>query len=146
MSIKQISIFLENRPGSLAELLGLLGDAGVDLIALSIADTTDFGILRAIVNDTEKTLDLVKENGYTAKLNNVLAVAVPDTPGGLAGALNLLYQNGISVEYLYSFVRRINHQAVIIFRVDKPEEAQALLAQNNLHLLSHEEIVATCCP
>ena len=141
-TIKQISVFLENRTGSLEEFTRLLGEGGIDLIALSIADTTDFGILRAIVSDNEKTLELVKANGYTAKLSDVLAVVVPDSPGGLATALKTVNEAGVSIEYLYSFVRRVNHQAVIIFRVDKPEQAEKVLTAAGIGLLGPDEVKA----
>ncbi len=140
MYIKQLSLFLENRPGALEELTTLLGDSGIDLIALSIADTTDFGIVRAIVNDSEAALSLVKAQGYTASLTEVLAVAVQDKPGGLATALRLLREGGVSVEYLYSFVRRIDHHAVIIFRVDAPENAARILQGAHYRLLAQGEI------
>jgi hypothetical protein len=147
MSIQQISVFLENRRGSLEEFTSLLGDNGVDLIALSIADTTDFGILRAIVGNNDKALALVKGAGYTASLTNVLAVAVPDSPGGLAGALKLLGGAGITIEYLYSFVRQVGGNAVIIFRVDNPATAEKLLAEEGYRLLGQGEIAQACgCP
>ena len=144
MSIKQVSVYLENRPGALLEFTSLLANAQIDLIALSIADTTDFGILRAIVNDSEKTLELLQNKGYTAKINHVLAVAVSDTPGGLSSALQVLQTGGVSIEYLYSFVRRVGHKAVIMFRLDKPEEAETLFLQNGLVLLAQEEIIDSC--
>lgn len=140
MAIKQISVFLENRQGALEEFTALLGENGIDLIALSIADTTDFGILRAIVNDNDKTMAALRAHGYTANLTDVLAVAVPDTPGGLSGVLRLLRECGISIEYLYSFVRRIDHDAIIIFRVDKPEEAAELLRGKGVRMLEQGEI------
>lgn len=140
MFIKQLSLFLENRPGALEELTTLLGDNAIDLIALSIADTTDFGIVRAIVNDSEAALSLVKARGYTASLTEVLAVAVQDKPGGLATALRLLREGGVSIEYLYSFVRRVDHHAVIIFRVDAPENAARILQDAHYRLLAQGEI------
>ncbi|MDL2219048.1 hypothetical protein LJC04_01740 [Ruminococcaceae bacterium OttesenSCG-928-O06] len=140
MYIKQISAFIENRLGSLEEFTRLLADAGIDLLALSIADTTDFGILRAITSDNEKALTLVKSHGYTASLTDVLAVAVPDSPGGLADALTLLRKGGVTIEYLYSFVRRIDEAAVLIFRVDAPAKAAELLCQSGVRLLAQEEI------
>lgn len=142
MFIKQVSVFIENRQGRLEELIRLLGDNGIDMMALSIADTTNFGMLRAIVNDNDKTLALLRAQGYTANLTDVLAVAVPDSPGGLAHVLALLRQADISIEYLYSFVRRIDHQAVIIFRVDQPEEAAKMLQQKKVRLLTQQEIGA----
>ena len=140
MYVKQISVFLENTKGSLSKMTRLLADAGLDLIALSIADTTNFGILRAIVSDNEKTLKVVRDKGYTANLTEVLAVAVPDVPGGLAGVLQLLRDNDISVEYLYSFVRRVGNDAIIIFRVDQPERAGNLLRDKGVRLLEQDEI------
>lgn len=140
MYIKQISVFIENRHGSLTEIPTLLGDNGIDLIALSIADTTNFGILRAIVSDNEKALRVIREQGYTANLTEVLAVAVPDVPGGLAGVLALLRDNDIFIEYLYSFVRRVGNDAIIIFRVDQPEAAGRLLTGKGIKLLEQNEI------
>lgn len=140
MNIQQISVFLENRRGRLEEFTQLLGDNSIDLIALSIADTTNFGIVRAIVNDNQRTVDLLRSQGYTASLTDVLAVAVSDTPGGLAEALSVLGQGGISIEYLYSFVRRVGDAAVIIFKVDQPDQAAALLAKAGIKLLSPEEV------
>ena len=140
MNIKQISVFIENRHGSLTDFTTLLGENGIDLIALSIADTTNFGILRAIVSDNDKALGIVRDKGYTANLTEVLAVAVPDVPGGLANVLALLRDNDISIEYLYSFVRRVGNDAIIIFRVDQPEKAGNLLIQKGIRLLNQEEI------
>lgn len=143
MTIKQISVFIENRKGSLAAFCTLLGENDIDLIALSVADTTDFGILRAIVDDNEKTLKLIKDHGYTATITEVLAVAVADSPGGLAKALSLLDEGGIALEYIYSFVRRIDHDAIIIFRVDKLDEAARLLAGAGVRMLSQAEVAAS---
>ena len=143
MSIKQMSVFLENRPGALAEFTAFLAEKNIDLFAISLADTTDFGIVRAIVDDTERALTLVKEQGYTANVTPVLAVAVPDTPGGLSSALAVLHEGAISIEYLYSFVRRVNHNAVIIFKVDNSEGAELILLKKGLSLLTQNEITAT---
>lgn len=144
MYINQISVFIENRQGRLEELTALLGENNVDLIALSIADTTDFGILRAIVSDNSKALALLREHGYTANLTEVLAVAVPDSPGGLSSALQLLREGDISIEYLYSFVRRVGHDAIIIFRVDQPVAAAKLLQEKGVRMLAQDEITQTC--
>lgn len=141
MHIKQISVFIENRPGSLLELTKLLANNNIDLIALSLADTTNFGILRAIVSDNEKAIKLITEGGYTANLTDVLAVSVPDAPGGLSGALEVLAKANLSVEYLYSFVRRANEEAVTILRVENPDEAQKLLEQHDYRLLSHKDML-----
>jgi hypothetical protein len=140
MFVKQISVFIENRQGMLAEFTQKLGEAGLDLIALSIADTTNFGILRAIVADTERAFTVIREAGYAASLTDVLAVAVPDRPGGLSEVLTALHGAQISVEYLYSFVRNVQENAVIIFRVDEPERAMEVLRVKGVRLLSQEEV------
>ena len=133
MFIKQISVFIENRHGRLTEFTKLLGKNDIDLIALSIADTTNFGILRAIVSDNDKALKI-------SNLTEVLAVAVPDVPGGLDGVLQLLSDNDIFIEYLYSFVRRVGNDAIIIFRVDQPERCAQLLKDNGIRILEQNEI------
>ncbi len=140
MFIKQISVFIENRHGKLAEFTRLLGDADIDLIALSIADTTNFGILRAIVSDTEKAYEAIKEAGYAVSLTDVLAVAVPDRPGGLSDVLHMLQDADVSIEYLYSFVRTVQENAVIIFRVNAPDKALAVLGEYGVRLLTQGEV------
>lgn len=140
MYVKQISVFIENTPGRLAAFTKLLGDNHIDLVSLSIADTTNFGILRGIVADYERAFQLIKDAGYTVKLTDVLAVAVPDEPGGLASVLNMLAENDIVLEYMYSFVRSAGDHALIIFRVDKLDKADKVLADNGVKLLSQEEV------
>ena len=140
MFIKQISVFIENRHGRLTEFTKLLGKNDIDLIALSIADTTNFGILRAIVSDNDKALKISRDAGFTANLTEVLAVAVPDVPGGLDSVLQLLSDNDIFIEYLYSFVRRVGNDAIIIFRVDQPERCAQLLKDNGIRILEQNEI------
>lgn len=138
--VKQISVFVENRKGRLASVTEMLGQEGVDLIALSIADTTDFGIIRCIVSDPEKTLQLIKSNGYSARLTDVLVAEVPDKPGGLAGVLKTLDEAGLSVEYLYSFVRTHGKNALILLRVEDVEAAAKVLCAGGIKLLSEEEV------
>ena len=140
MNVKQISVFIENTPGKLAEFTRLLGEHGIDLVSLSIADSTHFGILRGIVADYEGACKLLSENGYTAKVTDVLAVYVPDRPGGLAEILDKLAQHQITLEYLYSFVRNSGDHALIIFRVDKLEEATRVLSDAGVNMLSQEEV------
>ena len=142
MNVKQISVFIENTPGRLAEFTRLLGEHGVDLVSLSIADSTHFGILRGIVADYEGTRELLSRNGYTVKVTDVLAVCVPDRPGGLAEILELLAKRQITLEYLYSFVRNSGDHAWIIFRVDKLEEAEAALSEAGVRMLSQEDVAA----
>ncbi|HOV69056.1 MAG TPA: acetolactate synthase [Clostridia bacterium] len=140
--VKQISVFIENKKGRLANLTKELGENNIDLKALSIADTTDFGILRFITNDAEKTIKVITEKGYTAKLTDVIAVQVEDKPGGLAYVLDLLNQQDISIEYLYSFVRTKGTSALIIFRVNDSDRAVETLKKNGVKLLTQEEINA----
>ena len=140
MYIKQISVFIENTPGRLAHFTKLLGEHGIDLVSLSVADTTHFGILRGIVADYEAAVKLISENGYTVKLTDVLAVSVPDQPGGLAIVLEKLAEKDIAVEYLYSFVRNAGDHALIIFRVDKLPEAEKVLLDAGVKLLSQDEV------
>ncbi len=140
MYVKQISVFIENTPGRLADFTRLLGDNQIDLVSLSIADTTNFGILRGIVADYERAEKLISEAGYTVRLTDVLAASVPDVPGGLAKVLGMLSENGISIEYLYSFVRNAGKNALIIFRVEEIEKAAQVLAEKGVRLLTQEEV------
>ena len=142
MFVKQISVFLENRAGSLAGVTHLLGENGFDLMSLSIADTTDFGILRGIVADVKGAQALLTEAGYSVKVSDVLCVSVPDHPGALAGVLSILSDHGIGMEYLYSFFRSHGDHALIIIRVDKPEEGMKALAQVGIRMLSQEDLQA----
>ncbi|MBR6185669.1 MAG: ACT domain-containing protein [Clostridia bacterium] len=142
MYVKQISVFIENAPGKLADFTRILGEKGIDLLSLSIADTTSFGILRGIVADWEKASKLIEEAGYTVCLTDVLAVEVPDRPGGLAGILTMLSEKGIEIEYLYSFVRNKSDKALIVFRVPDTDKAQAILSEHRVRCLSQEEIAS----
>ncbi|MCE5282552.1 MAG: ACT domain-containing protein [Deltaproteobacteria bacterium] len=135
MKVEQISIFLENKPGSLEEVTRILKDAGINIRTLSLADTTDFGILRLIVNDEETASRVLKEQGLRVSRTTVVAVEVPDRPGGLHSILEVLTKNGINVEYLYAFVERSGENAVIIFRLDTPDRAIDVLKQNGMTVL-----------
>lgn len=142
MFIKQLSVYLENHKGRLAEFATVLAHNHIDLLAASVADTSNFGMLRAIAADCEKACAVLRDSGYTVNLTEVLAVGVPDAPGGLARVLQLLHDADISIEYLYSLVRRVGEQAIIICRVDQPARAEQILAQNGVKMLSQEEISA----
>jgi hypothetical protein len=135
MKVEQISIFLENKPGGLEEVTRILKDAGINIRTLSLADTTDFGILRLIVNDVDRASQVLKEQGFRISRTLVVAVEVPDRPGGLHGILAVLTKNGINVEYLYAFVERSGEHAVIIFRFDAPDKAIEVLQKNGLTVL-----------
>jgi hypothetical protein len=135
MKVEQISIFLENKPGGLEEVTHILKDAQINIRTLSLADTTDFGILRLIVNDVEKASRVLKEQGLRISRTTVVAVEVPDRPGGLHSILAVLSKNRINVEYLYAFVERSGQNAVIIFRFDTPDAAIDILQKNGLTVL-----------
>lgn len=140
MKVKQISIFLENKSGRLAQVTKVLAENGINLRALSLADTADFGILRIIVNDVDKAHSVLKDAGYTLSETDVVAVEVPDRPGGLAGILNALWGAELSVEYMYAFVRSSGDNAVMIFRFEDADKAIGVLKQNGVRILNGDEV------
>lgn len=140
MKVEQISVFLENKSGRLADVAGVLAGVGINIRALSLADTTDFGILRLIVNDTEKAKVVLKENGFTVGKTEVLAIEVTDRPGGLAEILNVMKAEGINVEYMYAFVQRSGGNAIIIFRFDELDKAIDTLQKAGIKILKGEEV------
>lgn len=140
MKVEQISIFLENKSGRLAEVTEILGQHGINIRALSLADTADFGILRLIVNDPDKTLSVLKENGLTVAKNEVVAVVLPDRPGGLAGILSALKGKNVNVEYMYAIVEKSEANAVVIFRFDDTESAIQVLRNAGVRLMTGEEV------
>jgi len=140
MKVQQISIFIENKTGRLAEVSRVLGEQGVNIRALSLADTSDFGILRLIVDNTELAREVLKKEGFTVSKTEVIAVEVPDRPLGLNSILEILDRAQVNVEYMYAFVERCGENAVIIFRFDNIEEAIRVLTSNNVHVLQGERI------
>jgi hypothetical protein len=142
MKVEQISVFLENKSGRLADVAEALAGEGVNIRALSLADTADFGILRLIVNDTEKVKKVLKENGFTVGLTEVVAIEVPDRPGGLAGILGILKGRDINVEYMYAYVQSSGENAIIIFRFDEVDQAISALNDAGCKVLKGEEVYA----
>uniref|UniRef100_A0A7V4G8X8 ACT domain-containing protein n=1 Tax=Desulfobacca acetoxidans TaxID=60893 RepID=A0A7V4G8X8_9BACT len=140
MKVEQISVFLENKAGRLAEVTRVLGEAGVNIRALSLADTTDFGILRLIVDKYDLAREVLKAKGFTVGKTEVVAIEVPDRPGGLSSVLQILAKNGINVEYMYAFVQHSGKNAVIIFRFDNLEEAINILLKEGIHIYKGEEV------
>ena len=141
MTVKQLSVFVENRPGRLSAITRLLGDNNINIRAMSIADTTDFGILRLIVNDADKALEILKEAGCSVTITNVLAIRISDRPGGLAEAMDTLYKDNISVEYMYAaFINEKEETAYLVLRVDSNDKAVTAFAEGGFHLLSQEEL------
>lgn len=142
MKAEQLSVFLENRAGRLAEVIHSLAEAGINIRALSLADTSDFGILRMIVCDQEKARTILKDKGFTLGSTSVVAVEVPDEPGGLDSVLQLVSRNGINVEYMYAMVRKEHGRAVMIFRFDKVDEAVELLAAHKFIIIPAQRLCA----
>ena len=138
MLIKQLSIFVENKFGRLAEVTKILGDAKIDIRALVVSDTTDFGILRMIVNDTERARGILKENGFTVSCTDVVVVDIPDEPGSLSKVLGILSDAAIEIEYMYAFLGRENGKAPAILRVEDVNKAVDLLQKNNINILTEE--------
>lgn len=130
MVVKQLSIFLENKAGAIAHITNLLGRNNINIRSLQIADSTDFGILRLIVDNGTKALELVKENGYTAKLTDVISVVVPDKPNGLNDLLKILTDNNVEISYLYVFIGKNNLGAEAILKTPDIEAVEALLLNN----------------
>ncbi len=140
MKVEQISIFIENKSGRLAEVTRILGEAGVNIRALSLADTSDFGILRLIVDQTDKAKETLKAEGFTVNKTEVVAVEVPDKPKGLFSILEILENGNVNVEYMYAFVERCGENAVIIFRFDDIESAIKVLLENDITVLKGERV------
>jgi len=138
--IKQISVFLENKSGRLAAVTKVLGLNDIDISALSIADTTDFGILRLIVNKPDMAEKALNENGFTVSITEVIAISIPDKPGGLATALEVLQNESISIEYTYAFVGKREGEALVILRTDNQQKAMEVLKKNNIKVLTGEEV------
>ncbi|MDI1472446.1 MAG: ACT domain-containing protein [Thermodesulfovibrio sp.] len=142
MKIKQLSVFLENKRGRLYEALKALADSNINIRALSIADTSEFGILRMIVTDPEKAKEILEKNEFTVKLTNVIAMAVKDKPGGLAEALKYLYDANINIEYIYAFVEKSGEKAVVVLRTENLDKTISILQESNIKLLTWDDVLA----
>jgi len=138
--ITQISVFVENKPGRLADIAGIIAEAGIDIRALSLADTTDFGILRLIVNDPERAAGALKAHGLTVNRTNVIGVALEDRPGALYSVLDILRRESIGVEYTYAFITRKTDGAFVILRVADNERAAQALISHGVALLESSEV------
>ena len=138
--VYQISVFLENRAGQFAQITSILAQEGVDLRAISIAETADYGILRMIVDDAQHATGILMQQGYLLTMTPVLVVAVPDQPGGLTNVLTLLNAADVAVEYLYSFVRNSGSHALVIFRLSDNSKGVRVLQEGDITLLNQEEV------
>lgn len=140
MQVPQLSIFLENKKGRMAQVTEVLAENDINIVALSVADTSEFGILRLIVNNPDKAYEALKAAGFTAMTNYVVAVEVTDEPGGLARILRTLADAGLNVEYMYAFVERATGRAALIFRFEKESEAIKVLQADGVNILQKIDI------
>ena len=141
MVIKQLSVFVENQPGRLAEVTDVLSKNDIDIRALSIVDTTNFGILRLIVDHPARAESRLKEQGFTVSQTDVIGVGITDQPGGLAVALRILADEGITVEYMYAFVSKAEKTAFVILRVENNAQAEQVLSAKGIPILSSEDVL-----
>ena len=141
MKTNQISVFIENRSGRLAKITTALGNAGVNIRAMSLADTSDFGILRLIVNNTQKAKETLLDHGFTVRVSKVIALAIPDTPGALGNLLSIMEHAGLNVEYMYAFVEKNMDQAIIIFRFDDTDKAIETLLENDINVIEEKSLL-----
>ncbi|MFA9382005.1 MAG: ACT domain-containing protein [Acetanaerobacterium sp.] len=140
MFIKQLSVFVENKPGRLSDITATLEKQQIDIRALSIADTTDFGILRLIVSNPDEAEKSLKEAGFAVSLTQVIAIGIEDRPGGLSRALTMLYEANIGVEYMYAFISREGEKAYVILRVEDNGKAVEMFRNNGIDLLESSDI------
>lgn len=140
MKTKQISVFLENRPNALADFCHVLEKENISMRAMCLADTKDFGILRLIVDDAFKTINILKDDGYVCSLTNVLTVEVDDRPGALVHVLDILGSNGINVEYSYAFLAKAENKAYLVLRVADTDRAVSIIGNSDITLIGQDEL------
>lgn len=140
MKVEQLAIFLENKSGRLAEITSILADNDINIRALSVADTADFGILRLIVDKIDNAKSVLKENGFTVGATTVIAVEVPDRIGGLASVLKIIDESNLNVEYMYSIVNKMSEEAILIMRFDEVDKAIQVLQDHDITILTGEQI------
>jgi hypothetical protein len=140
MTLQQLSVFLENKPGALSRPCRILAGAGINILTFALADTQQFGILRLVVHEWERAKKILGEAGYAARVNEVVALEVADRPGGLAEVLEVLERAEVNVEYMYAFTAKQEGKGLLLFRFDKPELAVAALQANNMNTLEAPEL------
>lgn len=140
MKIKQLSIFLQNKEGSLYDALEILTKENINIKALSLADTSDFGILRIVVDKPEKGIKILKENNFLVKPTDIIAIEMNDTPGGLASILGIIKKNNINLEYLYAFTHDKIDKAILLLHTDNLDELISSLEKENIIIVSAEEV------
>jgi len=142
MKLKQLSVFLENRPGHLSRVCEVLAEAGLNIVTMTLADTLEFGILRLIIREWSRAKTVLEAAGYVVNVTDVMAIEVTDEPGGLEKILKTAETGGLSVEYMYAFACKQNKNALIVIRFDNPERAAAVLAEAGIGILSAAEFYA----
>ena len=140
MPIKQLSLFVENQPGSLSKVCQVLKENRINISTLSLADTREYGILRLLIQEHDRARVVLEKAGYVVKVTDVLALTVPDQPGGLADTLAILDKHALSVEYMYAFTYGRSNKAIIVFRFENPEKAIAMLKDEPIELVRAEEL------
>lgn len=140
MKLTQISVFLENTKGRLYEVCAALGASGINIRALTVAESEDFGILRMVVDKAEAAAKVLKKNGFVARFTDIVAVEVGDQPGGLAAVLKVINDNAMNVEYMYGFVEKATDKALMVFRFDDADRAITVLQKNNIRVVGKKEI------
>ena len=140
MKITQISVFLENRKGRLSDVCSLLGAHDVNIRALTIAETESFGVLRIVVDKSEAAIKLLRENQFVANFTDVVAIEVPDQPGGLASILKLLSEHDVNIEYMYGFVEKFSDKALLVMRFEDTDFAQQVLAKQKIRVVTEKDI------
>jgi hypothetical protein len=140
MKITQISIFLENRKGRLYDVCSLLGGSDVNIRALTIAETESFGVLRIVVDKSDLAIQLLRDNHFVANFTEVVAIEVPDKPGGLASILKIFSDNDVNIEYMYGFVEKFSDKALLVMRFEDTDFAQQILAKHNIHVVAEKDI------
>ena len=140
MSIKQLSVFVENKFGRVSDICNVLAENHINMSALSIADTSEFGVARIIVDKPEEAKKVLSQSGVIVKVTDVIGVAIDDKPGGLAAVLDLLKEGKVSVEYMYAFLPKMRDHAMVVMKVDKPDVAQAVFKTNGVHMAETADI------
>lgn len=140
MKLTQISVFLENKEGRLFDICSLLGENGINIRALNIAETSDYGILRMVVDKPDEALQALKQQQIVATLTDVVGVEVEDRPGGLVEVLKVLRQNNLNVEYMYGFFEKLTDCALLVFRFDDTERATKILQDSGINIISSEAL------
>jgi hypothetical protein len=140
MKLKQLSVFLENRSGRLYELCDLLGKNKINIRAITIAESPEFGIVRLVVDKSEEAAKLLKLNSFVSNITDIVAVEIEDRPGGLAGILKVLNDSSVNIEYMYGFVEKATEKALMVFRFENPDKAIEILNKNNISIIGSKDI------